>query len=214
MKVISEQFPENQYVKEISKKSQIIIHHTVSGPGINGDVAWWKSTPERIATHFIIDREGIIHQFFSTEYWAYHLGLKASVFKKFGLKYKNLESSSISIELDSWGPLTSEMCPVGNPKFGKVQNVFEYPAKTPFRKYCFYEKYSEKQLISLQELLLFLTEKYKIPGTFNENIFDQNKEALSGKSGIWAHVSYRSDKSDPHPQKELVDLLKNLANFK
>lgn len=63
MKIITEPFPENQFIKEISKKSQIVIHHTVSGPGINGDVAWWKSTSERIATHFIIDREGEIYLF-------------------------------------------------------------------------------------------------------------------------------------------------------
>ena len=82
MQIISEQFPENQYVKEITRKSQIIIHHTVSGPSINGDVNWWKSTPDRVATHFIIDREGVIHQLFSTDYWAYALGIKSEVFKK------------------------------------------------------------------------------------------------------------------------------------
>ena len=78
----------------------------------------------------------------------------------------------------------------------------------------FGEKYSEKQLASLQELLLFLTKKHLISRKYNENFFDQNKIALSGTPGIWGHVSFRSDKSDPHPQKELVDLLKNLSNVK
>ena len=214
MQILLEQFPENQFMKEITRKSQIIIHHTVSGPSINGDVNWWKSTPDRVATHFIIDREGIIHQLFSTDYWAYALGIKAEVFKKMGLPYKNLDQSAIQIELDSWGPLNSELCPIGNPKFGKVQYPYEYCTTAPFKNYRFYEKYSEKQLTSLQDLLLFLTKKHLISRKYNENLFDQNKIALSGTPGIWGHVSFRSDKSDPHPQKELVDLLKNLANVK
>lgn len=214
MQIITENFPDNQYVREISRKSQIVIHHTVSGPGVNGDIAWWKSTTDRIATHFIIDREGGIHQLFSTDYWAHHLGLKSEVFKKFGLPYRNLDISSISIELDSWGPLNSDLTPVGNPKFGKVQYPYEYCTAAPFRNYRFYEKYTEKQLASLQDLLLFLTKNHLISRKYNENMFDQNKVALSGTPGIWAHVSFRSDKSDPHPQKELVDLLKNLANVK
>jgi hypothetical protein len=55
MNIITEQFPDNQYVKEISKKSQIVIHHTVSGPGINGDVAWWKSTPTGTFANYLIN---------------------------------------------------------------------------------------------------------------------------------------------------------------
>lgn len=214
MQIVLEQFPENQYVKQITRKSQIVIHHTVSGPGISGDKAWWESTPERIATHFIIDREGVIHQFFKEEYWASHLGIKQEVFSKFGVKYQNLDQTSISIELDSWGPLKGDLTPVGNPKFGEVKYPYEYCTAAPFRGYRFYERYTGKQLEALQELLLYLTKKHLITRRYNENMFDQNRVALSGAPGIWGHVSFRSDKSDPHPQKELVDLLKNLSNVK
>lgn len=214
MQIVLEPFPENQYVKQITRKSQIVIHHTVSGPGVKGDAAWWKSTPDRVGTHFIIDREGVIHQYFSTDYWAYHLGIKSEVFKKFGLKFQNLDESSISIEMDSWGALKSDLTPVANPKFGKVQYPYEYCTAAPFRGYRFYERYTDKLLASLQELLLFLTKKYNISRRYCENLFEQNKLALSGAPGIFGHVSYRSDKSDPHPQVELVNLLKNLANVK
>jgi hypothetical protein len=41
-------------------------------------------------------------------------------------------------------------------------------------------------------------------------MFDVSKEALSGESGIWSHTSFRSDKSDIHPQGELIKMLKSL----
>jgi hypothetical protein len=34
--------------------------------------------------------------------------------------------------------------------------------------------------------------------------------AIRGNKGIFTHVSYRKDKSDCHPQKELVDVLKSI----
>ena len=32
--------------------------------------------------------------------------------------------------------------------------------------------------------------------------------ALEVKSGIYTHVSFRKDKSDCHPQKELIEIIK------
>lgn len=64
MNVISHNFPDTQYLKERTVKRQIVLHHTASGPGVDGDINWWMRTPERVATHFIIDREGQVHQLF------------------------------------------------------------------------------------------------------------------------------------------------------
>ncbi len=47
---------------------------------------------------------------------------------------------------------------------------------------------------------------------YNENIFETNQDALSGKPGIWCHVSYRpSGKWDLNPQPEVIALLKSLS---
>jgi len=45
---------------------------------------------------------------------------------------------------------------------------------------------------------------------YNGNMWDVNEDALNGEPGVWTHVSYRSDKSDCHPQPELIDVLKSL----
>ena len=49
---------------------------------------------------------------------------------------------------------------------------------------------------------------------YYENMFEINDQALSGLNGIWSHVSFRSDKSDNHPQPELKEMLKNLRYSK
>ena len=66
--IIQVDFPENQYIKEQTDKKQIVLHHTVSGQGVEGDVAWWRSTVERIATAIIVGWDGKIYQSFSTKY--------------------------------------------------------------------------------------------------------------------------------------------------
>ena len=45
---------------------------------------------------------------------------------------------------------------------------------------------------------------------YKKDMWDISRSALSGSPGIYTHVSYRKDKSDCHPQKDLIENLKNL----
>lgn len=214
MKVINHDFPEDQYYKEITKKKGIVLHHTVSGDSVMGDIEWWKSTPERVATPVIIARDGGIHQLYSDQYWAHHLGIKQDHFQRFGLPALNTlrNKEFIGIELDSWGGLTYKNSKYYSTTGKEVaqENVVYY--EKGFRGYQYFEKYTTAQLDSLKELLEYLGKKYGIPLAYKgEVMFDYNRRALSGESGIWAHVSFRPDKSDVHPQKELIAMLKSLA---
>ena len=96
--IIGVDFPDDQYIKELTDKKQIVIHHTVSGQGVNGDIAWWRSTADRVGTAIIVGWDGKIYQCFSSKYWAYHLGLKTA-------NNKELNMGSIGIEIDAWGGL-------------------------------------------------------------------------------------------------------------
>ena len=52
---------------------------------------------------------------------------------------------------------------------------------------------------------------YNIPlGYRGDKIWDVSEEALKGEVGVWTHVSDRPDKSDCHPQPELLEMLKSL----
>jgi N-acetyl-anhydromuramyl-L-alanine amidase AmpD len=200
-------FPENQYYKEETEKSQIYLHHTVSpGASVNGDLQYWLSTTVRVATHVIISQDGTINQMYNSSYWGYHLGLDKSVFAKAGLAYKSLDRISLAIELDSLGPVDVNGNSIAYGSRCKTANIQHYADK--YRGYEYFETYTEKQLESLGLLLTFWCDKFNIDKTFNG--FDLSTKALKGVNGIYSHTSVRPDKSDVHPQPELVKLLSNL----
>lgn len=211
-KIVKVDFPDNQYYKTKTPKKQIVLHHTVSGRGVNGDVNYWLSSTSRIATHLIIDWKGVPHQCFSSSYWGHHLGVKSYIFKKLGLPSINtkLNKETISIEIDSYGGLIKDGEKWKNVYGGTISNdrVYEYPEG--YRGYYAFEKYTDEQINTIKELLIFWNNRYGISLKYNENMWDVNKDALSGKGGVWSHTSYRPDKSDCHPQQELIDMLKSL----
>jgi N-acetyl-anhydromuramyl-L-alanine amidase AmpD len=214
---------EGQFVKEFTPKSQIVLHHTVSGPGVNGDLSWWKQTKSRIATAVVIARDGVIHQCFSTKYWAYHIGCVGPEFRKLSLPYRKCDPNSIGVELDSWGAVIKHQDKFYPVKWDngkhvpwiaagevKPENIQLY--SKPFRGFYYFEKYTEKQLNALRDLLEYWNQYWNIPLDYNAGMWDINKDALEGKPGVYTHVSYRSDKSDCHPQPELIQMLKSLSN--
>lgn len=216
-------FPKDQFVDEITEKLQIILHHTVSGPGVEGDMSWWLMTDVRVATHFVIDRTGEIYQCFPIENWGYHVAVSKrgnkvdSKYKKLGSEY---DKKSIGIELDSWGPVlpyNGSYYPIKWDKVNKkmipnrnadpVTDVVKY--QDGYRGFTYFEKYTDAQLQSLKNLLTYLGNELLLPTYANESIFDINESALKLERGVFSHTSYRTDKSDVHPQKELVEILKS-----
>lgn len=211
--IIVVDFPENQYVKESTDKKQIVLHHTVSGLGVDGDISWWRKTVERIGTAIIINWDGKIYQCFSSKYWAYHLGAGNS----------NLDKHSIGIEIDSWGGLIRYNRQWYPAKWDEKlkQNVANLNIKpipehnvqiyeNGYRGFYGFEKYTDAQIEAVRKLLIFWGEKYKIPLDYNDDMFFYSSKAINGKSGIWSHTSFRQDKSDVHPQPELIQMLKSL----
>ena len=201
--IINHPLPDNQYYKDVYNKRQIVIHHTVSNGNAKNVINWWQKQKERIGTAFVIDREGVIHKAFSSAHWAHHLGTKE-------INNTILNKQSIGIELCSWGSLKFK-----NDKYFSSTNV-EVPIEEvttydyPFRGIRYYQKYTDKQLESLKFLLQYLCETYKIPKTYIPEMWEISKSALRGDKGIFTHVSYRKDKSECHPQKELVEFLKSI----
>jgi N-acetyl-anhydromuramyl-L-alanine amidase AmpD len=205
-KIVQVRLKDTQYYQEESPKKQIVIHHTVSNGNAKNVIAWWGKTPARIGVAFVIDREGIIHQCFSSKHWAHHLGIKSA-------KNKQLNQQSIGIELCAWGSLKRSYLKSGivaqfTSSTGTIvpsNEVIEL--EKPFRGSKYYQKYTDKQLKTLQLLLNYLCETYNIPKTYNADMWYYSRSAMNGSPGIWTHVSYRKDKSDCFPQSDLVEML-------
>lgn len=221
-------FPEGQYYRTETPKNQVVLHHTVSGPNANGTINWWIQNPERVATHFIIQGDGVIYQLYSSRWWAHHLGVKSSFlqeqgFSDYGTRNVLLNQNSVAIEICRWGGLIKDMSgchpsywdanlgrEVGNPNIIIPEsNVTTF--NQPFRGYQYFEKYTPQQLESVAKLVNYLCDKFNIPKTYNETMWDVSKDALGGKKGIWTHVSYRPDKSDCMPQPEMINMLQSLS---
>ena len=231
-------FPTNKYYPIEYNKSIVVLHHTVSGPGIRGDVEHWLSLADRIATCIIIDDKGIANQCFSSKYWAHHLGVKSTFLKAEGFadwttRNVELNRASIAIEIDNWGGLilgdgsakqfglkedkTPNMIKTVTGKYyaayGNAVTCQVQEYAQPFRGYKYFEKYSEAQIQTVGELLLLWNIKYGIPLDYHEDMWDISKKGLSGAPGIWTHDTFRTDKSDCHPQPELIEMLKTLKSL-
>jgi len=216
--------PWTKYNKEVSSKNQVVLHHTVSGDGITGDLKTWEQW-RTVSTPIIIDRDGTINQLFSSKYWSHHLKAGNS----------ELDKHSIGVELDNWGGLIKgdgstrqfgkrrDGSPnMVNMKVGAFYATYGNEVKCPitrydegFRGYKYFESYTVPQLRSLGELLLLWNQRYDIPLDYHEDMWQRSQNALSGTPGIWAHVSYRypAAKQDAHPQPELIQMLKTLKSI-
>jgi N-acetyl-anhydromuramyl-L-alanine amidase AmpD len=212
---------ESQYIKEETKKSQIVLHHTAGNSSGVGTIKMWDADNiGRIATCVTISGKGLskdtydgeICQAFSSKHWAYHLGLKQDIFRAYGVPYQSLDKTSIGVEICNWGPLELK-----NGKFYNYVNR-EVPADqacelaTPYKGHKFYHAYTDAQIESVKNLLLYWNKTYGIPLTYNEkDMWDISVNALKNVPGVYTHNSYRKDKSDISPQPKMIAMLKSLS---
>jgi N-acetyl-anhydromuramyl-L-alanine amidase AmpD len=210
---------DSEFFQEAVSKKQIYLHHTAgNSSGVNVALDWNNDKRGRIATAFIISgpgaknsTDGEIVQCFSSSGWAYHLGVKQGVFRSLKLPWKNLDSISVGIEICNWGGLDFE-----NGKFINYVNR-EVPKDQvtelaePFKGYKYYHEYSDAQIESVRQLLVYLGETYKIDLSFNyDQLFKLSTKSLKGENGLFTHNSCRKDKNDIYPCPRMIEMLKSL----
>ena len=210
----------DEYIQEEVKKHQIVLHHTAgNSSGVSTIGIWNTDKRGRIATCVTISGkgqsrntyDGEICQAFSSRHWAYHLGIKPDVFRANGVKPQNLDKLSIGIEICNWGPLDK----VGDKFFNYVDR--EVPKdqvcelETPYKGHKYYHAYTDAQIESVKQLLLYWKNVHNIDITYKEeDMWKVSKNALLGTPGVYTHNSYRRDKTDVSPQPKLIAMLKSL----
>lgn len=212
--------PETQYIKEETKKHQIVLHHTAGNSSAPGTIKMWANDDRgRIATCVVISGkgqskdtyDGEICQAFSSKHWAYHLGIKTEVFKSKGLPQIAIDKHAIGIEICSWGPLEKR----GDKFYNYVDR--EMPAdqvtklETPYKGHTYYHRYTDAQIESVKNLLLYWRDIHGINLTYHEDdMWTVSTRALKGENGLYTHNSYRKDKTDIHPCPRMIAMLKSL----
>lgn len=209
----------SEYIQEATKKTQIVLHHTAgNSSGVNVVNDWNKDTRGRIATCVVISGKGSkntfdgeIVQAFSSRFWAHHLGVKSEVFKSRKLPWKNLDALSIGIEICNWGALDFE-----NGKYLTYVDSIVNPEDVctldkPFKGKVHWHNYTDAQINSVKELLLYWRDLYGIDLSFDyDQLFTVNDKALKGENGLYTHNSYRKDKVDIYPHPKMIEMLKSL----
>ena len=211
----------SQYFDEEVKKVQIVLHHTAGNSSAPATIKMWNADDRgRIATCVVISGKGLskdtfdgeICQAFGSKKWGYHLGLKQDIFRSKGVAYKSIDPIAIGIEICNWGPLTLK----GNKFYNYVDR--EVPTDqvcaltNPYKGHLYYHAYTDAQIESVRQLLVYWSQIHGIDLTYNEDIWDITVRALKGENGVFTHNSYRKDKSDVSPQPKLIAMLKALKN--
>lgn len=198
MDIIKKHLPESEYYPEITPKHQIVLHHTVAST-FDSTWYWWQEDGIHVATAYIIDKDGTIYEMFNPDYWSYHLGRGTTT-------YNN--KSAIGIELVNEGPLWKKDDKYywwdGTAKFNN--EVFEYDGW--WRGHKYWAAYHKKQIDSLVDLLLMLTEEYKIKRKVIKH-YGYDKDLLY-VDGIISHHNVRTDKTDVSVALNLKQLQQKL----
>lgn len=163
--------PEGEYVKEITSKEWIFLHHTAGRHNPKKVIDQWASDQRgRVGTHYVIgglpswadinalkddeaEWDGKILQAIKDEHWGYHLG---------PVKSSKMHKGSISIELCSAGYLTEK-----EDKFYTWYGVEVHPSQVvrldeSYKGHKYYQAYSPEQIKALKALLLLLADKHGI----------------------------------------------------
>ncbi len=189
------------YIATETAKDLIVLHHTVGGTA-QSTIDYWKSDPARVATAYVVERNGVVYEVFDPKCWAFHLGLKESG--------GAVDKRSIGIEIAGEGGLTQRdgklYC------FDRVSDrtLFKgdsYDNQTAWRGYRFFSAYTDAQVGAVTELVNQLATQFKIPRQTPANHLDTD-DAYRKFQGVIAHFHVRADKSDVHPGfpwQKLVD---------
>ena len=189
----------DQYYPSVYRKTHIFLHHTAGGSAASS-VAFWAADPKRIATPYIIDRDGTIYEVYDPKFWAYHLGVKSGT---------ALERASIGIEICSYGQLQPN---TAGELLTYTKRVIpkEKAVKLNFRGFDYWEAYTPEQITALAALLPYLIARFQITPQPNRANFWEYQNPITLPPGIWSHTTVRKDKVDIFPQKEIVDLVLSL----
>ena len=233
---IKEKFlPKGEYKEGPVSKEYLFLHHTAGWHNPYNTISnWARDKRGAIATEFVIggpsvfgddfEYDGEIVRCIPNGGYGWHLGANGS---------QHMHVHSVGIEVCNFGPLTK----------GKYKNkdgvwVMKNPDKyytyagqevhdsqivileREFRGYSAWHKYSDEQIKSLRELILYISRRDGIDickGLVEEinkhgvDGFDWNEDAYYGRvKGMWTHTNTRKDKSDMFPQPELIEMLLSL----
>ena len=211
--------PKGEYLEGDYKNDYIILHHTAGGANPRAVVdGWSKDCIGKVATEFVvggqncktgnIKYDGQIVRAFPEGCQGYHIG-------KSGSSYMN--THAVGIEICNFGYLKDGKTYTGT----LVDQSQIITLESQFRGFLDWHKYSDEQINSIRELLLYISNRDNIDlheGLYRwiyeggaMKAFDFHEDAYYGNvKGLLTHTNIRKDKFDCSPQPNLVDMIMSL----
>ncbi len=186
------------YYAEATKKDLIVLHFT-AGQSARSAVTAWRSTPEHVATAYVVDVDGTVYETFRPDYWAYHLGIRG------GTEH---ERRSIGVEIANVGPLQparddAEVLAWWPRDWGQ-----KYCTLAETDRYCqreyrgkrYFATFPDAQLDAVGRLVRDLCDRFEIarclPDASRRLECDPTFAAYKG---VATHANFRADKWDVGP---------------
>lgn len=201
-------------IEEKHPKTSIVWHHTVS----NSDpFAVYKYFMDKnFATAFILGGNGLMVQCFKDfEHFGFHLNMRQSDKTISQAHERKMAAQTVAVEICNWGSLDLKNGKFFNTYGNEVNVDVQDYGKRGFRGKQYYHKYTEAQLSELYRWTKSLLNRYNLKPTQKKadiTWFDYNKNAVNFKEALFTHTNVRYDKSDLHPQPELLTVINELIN--
>lgn len=210
--------PKGEYREGPTKKEYVFLHHTAGWNNPYNTINnWGRDNRGTVATEFVVGGQSVkgnddkydgeIVQTFPEGGYGWHLGRNGSSY---------MHSHSVGIEVNNFGWIKNGKTYAGT----RVEESQIVTLDKAFRGHKTWHRYSDKQIHSLRELILYIGDRDNIditkglPALVKEKggaAFEFNEDAFYGRvKGLWTHTNTRKDKSDMFPQSELLDMLISL----
>jgi N-acetyl-anhydromuramyl-L-alanine amidase AmpD len=210
--------PEGQYIKANVKKQWIFLHHTAGWQNPYGTInGWARDDRGMVATEFVIGGQSIygndnrfdgeVVQAFPEGGYGWHLGIGRTA----------MHMNSVGIEVCNFGNLKDGKTYVN----GIVVPEQQVKLKQKFKGADVYHRYSDKQIDSLKQLILYIAKRDNIDprkGIYelikSKGVFPAfemtDAKYCSMNPGMYTHVNVFAGKCDMFPQDEVVDMIMSL----
>lgn len=133
-----------------------LVMHFTAGASAESSISWWKQPAAKGASaHIVIDRDGTVYQCRPFNVTAGHAGVSRWVDRVTGVEYKNLNSSSIGIELANGGDTYPTKFSALPPVKARHKNQPNGPERE-------WEAYPEAQLKAAEEVCAAIRRRYDI----------------------------------------------------
>lgn len=198
--------PTTEFANETVEKDLIMLHFTASSTAQSVYNAWMapvNGKPYRVATAYVVDRDGVIYEFFPPEKWAWHLGMTGNNPNSIN------DRRAVAIEIVNVGSLQED---AGNkdqlnwwPNSYKTRWCSKAETdryvKATYRGNKYFATFPAVQVTAVHDLVHHLAAKFNVPKVIPPAAkrMEFDPVFFSAYKGIASHQNYRADKTDMGP---------------